>query len=81
MVVPAEIDALANDIRKAYPSYLTRGAAAQTLIAQAKEIERLKTALEWYAEPELTYAITQRAEPRSAVHADGGKRAREALNN
>lgn len=42
-------------------------------------IAELREALEWYAEPVLTYAITQAAEPRSAVHADGGKRARKAL--
>ena len=47
----------------------------------AKEIGRLRTALAWYAEPVLTYAVTQVAEPRSAVHADGGRRAREALAN
>jgi hypothetical protein len=45
------------------------------------EIDRMRTALEWYAEPVLAYAITQEKEPRSAVHADGGRRAREALKS
>lgn len=48
-------------------------ASLRAVIATARE------ALEWYAEPVLTYAVTQINEPRSAVHADGGKRARAAL--
>lgn len=55
-------------------------------LALLREVERLqkenaamKDALEWYAEPVLAYAITQIAEPRSAVHEDGGRRARAAL--
>lgn len=43
------------------------------------ENKRLREALEWYAEPVFPYAVTQINEPRSAVHADGGQRAREAL--
>ena len=35
--------------------------------------------LEWYADAILPYALTQNKEPRSAVHADGGKRARVLL--
>jgi hypothetical protein len=46
------------------------------LIAENK---RLREALEWYAHPILPYAITQAKEPRSAVHADKGARARKAL--
>lgn len=52
---------------------------ARMLEEDAAEIAKLRRALEWYAEPVLPYAITQMNEPRSAVHADGGKRAREAL--
>lgn len=48
-----------------------------------RRLEEQKTillkALRWYAEPLLTYAVTQMAEPRSAVHADGGRRARDAI--
>lgn len=42
-------------------------------------IEQMATALEWYGEEVLTYSITQMSEPRSAAHADKGKRARSAL--
>lgn len=56
------------------------GHAAGMIDDAASQIERLRAALEWYAEPVLTYALTQVSEPRSAVHADGGKRAREALS-
>lgn len=35
-------------------------------------------ALRWYADP-ISYAVTQMNEPRSAVHGDGGRRARAAL--
>lgn len=53
-----------------------------TIIQNTTEyVVRLRRALTWYAEPVLTYAITQYAEPRSAVHGDGGHRAREALAN
>jgi hypothetical protein len=43
------------------------------LLAEAAEV------LSWYADPLFPYAITQVAEPRSAVHADGGDRARAFL--
>lgn len=46
---------------------------------QSPEVQKLRKALEWYADPVLPYAITQTREPRSAVHADGGEIAREAL--
>lgn len=46
---------------------------------QDKGIERLREALEWYANEIMPYSITQQSEPRSAVHADRGKRARAAL--
>jgi hypothetical protein len=42
-------------------------------------VAALVDALEWYAAP-TSYAITQRAEPRSAVHSDHGYRARQALD-
>lgn len=42
-------------------------------------VEALIKTLQWYAEPVLAYALTQSKEPRSAVHEDGGKRARVAL--
>lgn len=45
---------------------------------QAAENARMREALAWYADP-ISYAITQSAEPRSAVHGDNGKRARAAL--
>lgn len=52
----------------------------QSQLAAAQEkLARAEKALEWYAEETLTYAITQSAEPRSAVHADKGKRARATL--
>lgn len=38
------------------------------------------TALEWYGDEVLTYAITQRFEPCSAAHGDKGKKARSALD-
>lgn len=47
--------------------------------AQAAEIERLRSALEWYADEVMAYSITQANEPSSAVHGDRGKRARAAL--
>lgn len=50
----------------------------QLAAAQAKN-KLLLEALEWYAHPVLPYAITQINEPRSAVHADKGLRARKAL--
>lgn len=56
------------------------GHAASMADDAANKIERLRAALEWYAEPVMTYALTQVAEPRSAVHADGGNRARKALS-
>lgn len=37
-------------------------------------------ALGWYADP-ISYALTQVPEPRSAVHYDGGKRARARLSS
>lgn len=43
------------------------------------ENEKLRGALEWYGDAVMAYSITQQNEPRSAVHADKGKRAREAL--
>lgn len=43
------------------------------------KLDAVVAALQWYGEPVLTYAITQANEPRSAVHGDGGRRAREAL--
>lgn len=42
-------------------------------------MQRLVSALEWYGEEVLTYSITQESEPRSAAHADRGRKAREAL--
>lgn len=42
------------------------------------ENARLRAALEWYADP-ISSAVTQISEPRSAVHADRGRRARAAL--
>lgn len=53
--------------------------AEKTASELRAEVERLREALEWYAEPVLAYAVTQFNEPRSAVHADGGRRARAAL--
>jgi hypothetical protein len=48
-------------------------------VADARaEAAPLKRALEWYADA-ISYVVTQMREPRSAVHDDGGKRAREAL--
>ena len=43
-----------------------------------ERVAKLEAALRWYAEP-VSYAITQAREPRSAVHEDGGRRARAAL--
>ncbi len=55
-------------------------AAKDARIAWKDErISQLEAALGWYADP-ISYATTQVAEPRSAVHADGGKRARLALH-
>lgn len=72
----ADLEHWRQEVGKLYSS---RDRDATTIAAQRKEIEALRTALEWYAEPVLTYAITQMIEPRSAAHADGGKRARAAL--
>lgn len=62
---------------------LENRAAALEILAldRLKEIYRLRAALEWYADPVLPYAITQKSEPRSAVHYDGGRRARGALGS
>ena len=46
---------------------------------QAREIDVLREALEWYADPVLPYAMTQAREPRSAVQEDAGRVARAAL--
>ena len=57
-----------------------RAAAQAERIAQLEaQIAEMREALEWYANPVLPYAVTQINEPRSAVHADGGRRARAAL--
>ncbi len=55
-------------------------AALNTRTASPAAQDGLVEALEWYADPVMPYAITQASEPRSAVHADGGKRARKALS-
>jgi len=52
---------------------------ASRLAELESENQRLRKALEWYADPTFPYVVTQYNEPRSAVHADGGRRAREAL--
>ena len=57
------------------PREIVRRAAALA----SKPSAELEKALEWYADPVLPYAITQAAEPRSAVHSDGGSIARNAL--
>jgi hypothetical protein len=44
----------------------------------AGEGEKLREALRFYADP-ISYAVTQASEPRSAVHGDAGRRARQAL--
>jgi hypothetical protein len=41
-------------------------------------LKRAARALEWYAD-KLNYAVTQVKEPRSPVHWDDGRKAREAL--
>jgi len=51
---------------------LARAAAAE------EEIARLREALRFYAE-EISYVPTQMREPRTAVHGDNGRRARDAL--
>ena len=43
-----------------------------------EEITLLRETLKFYADKVLAYSITQILEPRSAVHADGGRRARAA---
>ena len=54
---------------------------AAVLHAQADEIERLRAALEWYAEQARLCRLIHREGDagRKALDADGGKRAREAL--
>ncbi len=49
------------------------------ITALEAENQRLREALEWYADETMAYSITQQSEPRSAVHADRGERARAAL--
>lgn len=55
---------------------------ANALASQAAEIERLREALEWYAEQaRLCRLITSEGDAgRHALSDDGGKRARAALN-
>ena len=43
------------------------------------DVDKLIKALEFYADEVLAYSITQMNEPRSAVHGDKGKIARQAL--
>lgn len=52
-------------------------ALARAAIAE-EEIARLREALRFYAE-EISYVPTQMREPRTAVHGDNGRRARDAL--
>jgi hypothetical protein len=83
----AEWDGTALDAAEAITSLRAALADAEAMNANyrqqvdalAGELARLREALEWYAEPVLAYAITQAREPRSAVHADGGARARATL--
>lgn len=42
-------------------------------------IRELSGALDFYADP-ISYALTQVREPSTAVHGDGGRRARASLN-
>ena len=52
---------------------------ATALSARSIELEAARLILGWYADP-ISYALTQVPEPRSAVHGDGGKRARAFLS-
>lgn len=57
---------------------------ATVLVANDKwraDNERLREALEFYADEIMAYSITQMNEPRSAVHGDRGAIARAALAN
>lgn len=54
-------------------------ARAQVRKLTAK-LDAAREVLEWYADEVLAYSITQVSEPRSAVHADRGARARSALD-
>ena len=52
---------------------------AQERDAALARVGVLKDALEYYADEVMAYSITQMSEPRSAVHADKGRRARATL--
>jgi hypothetical protein len=57
-----------------------RDAATAALAAERERAAKLTDALEWYADEIMAYSVTQMSEPRSAVHADRGRRARAALS-
>lgn len=55
-----------------------RDVLLEALADEAARAAEMRRTLEWYADP-VGYALTQMTEPRSAVHGDGGRRARETL--
>ena len=57
---------------------IAREGSHSSLMIRAGLLKEMLDALAWYADP-ISFSVTQMNEPRSAVHADNGKRARKAL--
>jgi hypothetical protein len=69
---------LVSELRQVHPNIDVLGDAADTIEAQAQHIEKLRSALEFYASA-AAYKLCEGEYEWTVVQADNGKGAREAL--